>query len=174
MILVVAVYVDTEIVAVIARAQKGRFRARTRPLRILPMCMPTLTTLSDFHAPSAQGFLAGDTLLPAAEAWFVFVRTQSRVVCVMCRYSAPLYVDLTKTVTTVPESPDEEPEVEQEELPKVFIGKVPIMLRSQYCSLYDHTDKELAELGECPYDQARNGRRAPREGGLRLCGVGVG
>mmetsp|Transcript_28574 Transcript_28574/g.54586 ORF Transcript_28574/g.54586 Transcript_28574/m.54586 type:complete len:1176 (+) Transcript_28574:118-3645(+) len=68
-------------------------------------------------------------------------------------YSAPLYVDLTKTVTTVPESPDEEPEVEQEELPKVFIGKVPIMLRSQYCSLYDHTDKELAELGECPYDQ---------------------
>mmetsp|Transcript_29013 Transcript_29013/g.40059 ORF Transcript_29013/g.40059 Transcript_29013/m.40059 type:complete len:1018 (+) Transcript_29013:3-3056(+) len=27
------------------------------------------------------------------------------------------------------------------------------MLRSDYCSLFDHTDKELAELGECPYDQ---------------------
>eukprot|EP00959_Pyramimonas_sp_CCMP1952_P161415 3375487-Pyramimonas_sp.AAC.2 len=69
------------------------------------------------------------------------------------RYSAPLYVDLTKTVTTMADGPDGEPEVEQEELPKVFIGKVPIMLRSQYCSLYDHTDKELAELGECQYDQ---------------------
>jgi DNA-directed RNA polymerase beta subunit len=62
-------------------------------------------------------------------------------------------VDLTKTVTTNGETPDDEPDVQQEELSKVFIGKVPIMLRSAYCSLYDHTDKELAELGECPYDQ---------------------
>ena len=35
----------------------------------------------------------------------------------------------------------------------MFIGKVPIMLRSEYCSLHDHTDKELTELGECPYDE---------------------
>jgi hypothetical protein len=61
-------------------------------------------------------------------------------------------VDLTKTVTTTTEDGDE-PDVQQEDLSKVFIGKVPIMLRSAYCSLYDHTDKELAELGECPYDQ---------------------
>ena len=27
------------------------------------------------------------------------------------------------------------------------------MLRSSYCSLSDHTDKELTDLGECPYDQ---------------------
>jgi len=62
-------------------------------------------------------------------------------------------VDLTKTVTTNGETPEDEPDVQQEDLSKVFIGKVPIMLRSAYCSLYDHTDKELAELGECPYDQ---------------------
>ena len=36
---------------------------------------------------------------------------------------------------------------------KGVLGKVPIMLRSQYCSLHDHTDKELTELGECPYDE---------------------
>ena len=40
------------------------------------------------------------------------------------RYSAPLYVDLTKTVTSAADGPDGEPEVEQEALPKVFIGKV--------------------------------------------------
>ena len=27
------------------------------------------------------------------------------------------------------------------------------MLRSTYCSLYDKNDKELTELGECPFDQ---------------------
>lgn len=31
--------------------------------------------------------------------------------------------------------------------------QVPIMLRSIYCSLYDHTVPELTHVGECPYDQ---------------------
>jgi len=66
-------------------------------------------------------------------------------------YSAPLYVDMTKTVTTI--SPDGDASEEVEKINKVFIGKVPIMLRSQYCSLHDHTDKELTELGECAYDE---------------------
>ena len=66
-------------------------------------------------------------------------------------YSAPLYVDMTKTVTTVSAEGDTSEEVEK--INKVFIGKVPIMLRSQYCSLHDHTDKELTELGECAYDE---------------------
>eukprot|EP00899_Mesostigma_viride_P018122 jgi/Mesvir1/26310/Mv22493-RA.1 len=65
-------------------------------------------------------------------------------------YAAPLYVDVTKTVTTVV---DGEERVEVEELPQLFIGKVPIMLRSTYCSLFQNTDKELTQLGECPYDQ---------------------
>lgn len=30
--------------------------------------------------------------------------------------------------------------------------QVPIMLRSSFCSLNEHTDKELTELGEDPYD----------------------
>ena len=51
-------------------------------------------------------------------------------------YSAPLYVDMTKTVTTVSAAEDKTEEVEK--INKVFIGKVPIMLRSKYCSLHDH------------------------------------
>lgn len=27
------------------------------------------------------------------------------------------------------------------------------MLRSRYCTLYENSDKDLTELGECPYDQ---------------------
>jgi len=60
-------------------------------------------------------------------------------------------VDINKTVTTIDEHGTESIAVES--LPKVFIGKVPIMLRSSYCSLHDHTDHELARLGECPFDQ---------------------
>eukprot|EP00850_Spirogloea_muscicola_P001602 SM000006S19367 [mRNA] locus=s6:367911:375533:- [translate_table: standard] len=66
-------------------------------------------------------------------------------------YSAPLYVDITKT--TIKRGEDGEEEVDTEELTKVFIGKVPIMLRSNYCTLNDVSDKDLTELGECPYDQ---------------------
>lgn len=66
-------------------------------------------------------------------------------------YSAPLYVDVTKFVTRKTEEGDEE--TEQEDLSKVYIGKVPIMLRSRYCTLFENSDKDLTELGECPYDQ---------------------
>ncbi|KAJ2416457.1 DNA-dependent RNA polymerase II [Coemansia sp. RSA 2530] len=35
----------------------------------------------------------------------------------------------------------------------LFIGKVPIMLRSHYCLLNDLKDQYLYQLGECPFDQ---------------------
>lgn len=44
-------------------------------------------------------------------------------------------------------------------LPLFPIPQVPIMLRSSFCSLFDHTDKELTELGEDPYDQVNGKRR---------------
>lgn len=31
--------------------------------------------------------------------------------------------------------------------------QVPIMLRSSYCTVYQNSEKDLTELGECPYDQ---------------------
>ncbi|KAJ2581147.1 DNA-dependent RNA polymerase II, partial [Coemansia sp. RSA 1836] len=36
---------------------------------------------------------------------------------------------------------------------RLFIGKVPIMLRSHYCLLNDLKDQDLHQLGECPFDQ---------------------
>ncbi|GHP02192.1 DNA-dependent RNA polymerase II [Pycnococcus provasolii] len=85
-------------------------------------------------------------------------------------YAAPLYLDMTKltyTTTVDDEAPDPgfdpatgEPlpramktEEVVEPFEKVFVGRVPIMLRSKFCSLHGHSDKELTELGECPYDQ---------------------
>ncbi|XP_067633223.1 DNA-directed RNA polymerase II subunit RPB2-like [Eurosta solidaginis] len=59
-------------------------------------------------------------------------------------YSAPLYVDITKTVEGV------DPVETQHQ--KTFIGKIPIMLRSTYCLLSQLTDRDLTELNECPLD----------------------
>lgn len=61
-------------------------------------------------------------------------------------YSAPLYVDIKKTVIRDNEAPVES--LHQ----KTFIGKIPIMLRSSYCVLNGLTDRDLAELNECPLD----------------------
>ncbi|THG13649.1 hypothetical protein TEA_007388 [Camellia sinensis var. sinensis] len=66
-------------------------------------------------------------------------------------YSSPLYVDVTKRV--VKKGHDCEEVTETQEFTKVFIGKVPIMLRSSYCCLYQTSEKDLTELGECPFDQ---------------------
>ncbi|QCE13535.1 DNA-directed RNA polymerase II subunit RPB2 [Vigna unguiculata] len=66
-------------------------------------------------------------------------------------YSAPLYVDVSKRV--IKKGHDGEEVTEIQDLTKVFIGKVPIMLRSSYCTLYQNSEKDLTELGECPYDQ---------------------
>lgn len=61
-------------------------------------------------------------------------------------YSAPLYVDITKTVVTEGKEPVETSHQ------KTFIGKIPIMLRSTFCLLYGLTDRDLTELNECPLD----------------------
>lgn len=66
-------------------------------------------------------------------------------------YSSPLYVDMSRTTINVGTAGEEVKDVDQQS--KVFIGKVPIMLRSQYCMLSDCSEKDLADLGECQYDQ---------------------
>lgn len=62
------------------------------------------------------------------------------------RYSAPLYVDIKKTVIKENEDPVET--LHQ----KTYIGRIPIMLRSTYCLLNGLTDRDLTELNECPLD----------------------
>nr|BAO20858.1 RNA polymerase II second largest subunit [Branchinella kugenumaensis] len=61
-------------------------------------------------------------------------------------YSAPLYVDIMKTIIREGEDPV------QTQHQKTFIGKIPIMLRSTYCMLNNLLDRDLAELNECPLD----------------------
>eukprot|EP00124_Ichthyophonus_hoferi_P004296 Ihof_evm1s456 gene=Ihof_evmTU1s456 len=64
-------------------------------------------------------------------------------------YAAQVYVTVTKTVY-MSHAPNE-PEIE--EFPKVNLGKVPIMLRSYYCVLYNSPPDDLADLNECASDQ---------------------
>ncbi|KAI1788825.1 DNA-dependent RNA polymerase II second largest subunit [Ganoderma leucocontextum] len=75
-------------------------------------------------------------------------------------YSAPLYIEMKKRVLIGREDQDGGGdmiwEVQRDDDPedtrKVWIGKVPIMLRSTYCILHELGDKELFDLNECPYD----------------------
>ncbi|CAJ0955646.1 unnamed protein product, partial [Mesorhabditis belari] len=60
-------------------------------------------------------------------------------------YSSPLYVDITKAVTR-------DGETQTSKSDKVFIAKIPIMLRSSYCMLSSMSDRDLTELNECPLD----------------------
>uniref|UniRef100_A0A914XX00 DNA-directed RNA polymerase subunit beta n=1 Tax=Panagrolaimus superbus TaxID=310955 RepID=A0A914XX00_9BILA len=60
-------------------------------------------------------------------------------------YSAPLYVDVTKTEIYNGES-------KVTNFEKAYVGKIPVMLRSSYCMLANMSDRDLAELNECPLD----------------------
>ncbi|OLL21764.1 DNA-directed RNA polymerase II subunit RPB2 [Neolecta irregularis DAH-3] len=75
-------------------------------------------------------------------------------------YSSPLYVDMVQRRMVAvdrhaPPTAETEWEHEEEEGEpvKVFIGKVPIMLRSRYCILHGLEDNEMYDVNECPYDQ---------------------
>ncbi|KAF4573157.1 DNA-dependent RNA polymerase II [Pleurotus pulmonarius] len=75
-------------------------------------------------------------------------------------YSAPLYIEMRKKVMIGREDPDVPGEItwaqehgeRAEDATKVWIGKVPIMLRSTFCILRDLQDQDLYDLNECPYD----------------------
>ncbi|KAJ8322985.1 DNA-dependent RNA polymerase II [Batrachochytrium dendrobatidis] len=80
-------------------------------------------------------------------------------------YSAPLYLDMRKEIrvadpthpanvgVTNPNDLEWETEESDPSYQKVFVGKVPIMLRSQYCILFDLEQRDLMQVGECPHDQ---------------------
>ncbi|VDN50477.1 unnamed protein product [Dracunculus medinensis] len=61
-------------------------------------------------------------------------------------YSSPLYIDITKTMSREGDEPKDT------KYEKVFVGKIPIMLRSSYCMLANMSDRDLTELNECPLD----------------------
>jgi DNA-directed RNA polymerase II subunit RPB2 len=68
-------------------------------------------------------------------------------------YSAPLYIDIEQSFLRM--NPKTE-EIEVEELQsfkKVQIGKIPIMVHSNYCVLSETTNESREELGEGYYDE---------------------
>ncbi|MCO5565838.1 hypothetical protein L7F22_019513 [Adiantum nelumboides] len=76
-------------------------------------------------------------------------------------YSAPLYMDMTQRRLIEGDSYDpvtgdrkwvDEDENNMIEDQKIFIGKVPIMLQSDFCYLKDQGESKLYELNECPLD----------------------
>ncbi|THY99384.1 beta and beta-prime subunits of DNA dependent RNA-polymerase [Aureobasidium pullulans] len=93
-------------------------------------------------------------------------------------YSSPIYLGMTSRVLVArerriarpgydPEDPDSVPDdeeetelvweredphaVEKEE--RVFIGKLPVMIKSKICTLRNRSEQELYAFQECPYDQ---------------------
>ncbi|MCJ1437412.1 DNA-dependent RNA polymerase II [Xylographa pallens] len=92
-------------------------------------------------------------------------------------YSSPLYLEMTKKVSVARERVAEvsddglDPEHQkqpgetylhwenedggddEQEVIKVFVGKLPIMLKSKYCLLADVMERDLHQWNECPYDQ---------------------
>jgi DNA-directed RNA polymerase II subunit RPB2 len=80
-------------------------------------------------------------------------------------YSGPLYVDMKKEIRiadpnsienqgiTDPNEMTWEVQDGDEDYQKVFIGKLPIMLKSSYCQLNGLGEKDMFAVGECPYDQ---------------------
>ncbi|CAI5757533.1 unnamed protein product [Candida verbasci] len=77
-------------------------------------------------------------------------------------YSSPLYVDMTKKVfQSNDNNKNDNNELDWEEITldgvqeketKVFLGKVPMMLRSKFCMLKELTEQSMYELKECPFD----------------------
>ncbi|CAN6620941.1 DNA-directed RNA polymerase II subunit Rpb2p [Trichomonascus vanleenenianus] len=77
-------------------------------------------------------------------------------------YSSPLYIDMRKRVLYSRDSEHAEggdaefkpdPSEPAEPIEKVYIGKVPMMLRSKFCMLRTMKEHEFYDLDECPYDQ---------------------
>lgn len=68
-------------------------------------------------------------------------------------YSAPMFIDIKHTITTIDPSKGGPPQTKTQIETKIPLMKLPIMLHSKYCHLSDHNESTLSEVGECEYDQ---------------------
>nr|PIM05069.1 DNA-directed RNA polymerase II RPB2 [Toxoplasma gondii COUG] len=68
-------------------------------------------------------------------------------------YSSPLYVDVEQTTYTVDPETGAERLVDQVTYSRVLLGRIPMMLKSAYCWTKDLPEHDLADVGECAYDQ---------------------
>ena len=68
-------------------------------------------------------------------------------------YSSPLYVNIKQTTYAVTDTEGGREQVGEEEYKKILIGRIPVMLKSEYCWLKNQSEANLVELGECVFDQ---------------------
>ncbi|CAL1157612.1 unnamed protein product, partial [Cladocopium goreaui] len=67
-------------------------------------------------------------------------------------YAAPVFVDITRSVYQV-NNDGERTLIQENTYSKVFLMRMPIMVRTEYCWLKNANDRVLTEFGECPLDQ---------------------
>ena len=67
-------------------------------------------------------------------------------------YCAPLFVEVTLTHEMVGED-GAVLRVMKSRSERVFLGRIPIMLHSSFCVLKDKSERQLADMKECVYDQ---------------------
>ncbi len=69
-------------------------------------------------------------------------------------YAAPVYCEINKTEITKSGENLEHEQVHHDPPKRVFMGRIPIMLRSSFCLLARcNSDEELNQVGECHVDQ---------------------
>ncbi|KAI6814665.1 DNA-directed RNA polymerase II subunit, partial [Hortaea werneckii] len=95
-------------------------------------------------------------------------------------YSSPMYLGMTKRLMIAKEKPagaewddaseqwvppedwdendyetfwEPDPDAQEETEQRVFIGKLPVMLKSKICTLRNRSENELYAFQECPFDQ---------------------
>lgn len=66
-------------------------------------------------------------------------------------YSAGLHVDVSQTITK--EGHDGEAVTTKHDISGLFLGKVPVMVRTKYCNLFQKTESQMIDVRECVYDQ---------------------
>lgn len=67
-------------------------------------------------------------------------------------YSSPLYVEVTRIDIEIDPATKEEREF-RHPARNLYLGRVPMMLHSDFCHLNGLTEYQLQNIGECPYDQ---------------------
>jgi len=69
-------------------------------------------------------------------------------------YELPVYMDVSFRILSTDEHTLEENVLhEHKDNPRLPIGKIPVMVRSDWCALKGLTDKDCISKGECFYDQ---------------------
>lgn len=62
-------------------------------------------------------------------------------------YACNIYIDVTKIVE------NEFGERDEHKFTRTSLGQLPVMLRSSCCILHGLSEKDIIQIGECPYDQ---------------------